>query len=153
MAMTDAKPVFIDTNALIYANVMGSSFHIPALEALIRAHHEGRPMWISRQVLREYLVTMTRPQSSFTTPPKETVLEQVVQFCQRFHVADDTPAVTEQLVSLMGQHDIGGKRVHDTNIVATMLAYDIPCLLTHNIKDFARFGEIIAIEPVVKEEG
>jgi predicted nucleic acid-binding protein len=52
MAMTDAKPVFIDTNALIYANVMGSSFHIPALEALIRAHHEGRPMWISRQVLR-----------------------------------------------------------------------------------------------------
>jgi predicted nucleic acid-binding protein len=64
--MTDAEPLFIDTNALIYANVMGSSFHIPALKALQQAHFSGRPMWINRQVLREYLVTMTRPQA-FTT--------------------------------------------------------------------------------------
>ncbi len=29
-----------------------------------------------------------------------------------------------------------------------MLAYDIPCLLTHNVKDFERFGEVIRIEGI-----
>ena len=36
----------------------------------------------------------------------------------------------------------------DTNIVATMQAYDIPYLLTHNVKDFQRFGELIMIEEI-----
>ena len=37
---------------------------------------------------------------------------------------------------------------HDANIVATMLAYDIPCLLSHNVKDFERFGEMVRIEEI-----
>ena len=40
---------------------------------------------------------------------------------------------------------MGGKQIHDANIVATMLAYNIPCLLTHNVKDFKRFEGIIEI--------
>lgn len=53
---------------------------------------------------------------------------------------------------LIRQHQLGGKQVHDTNIVATMLAHDIPCLLTHNVKDFTRFEELITIEGLVKNE-
>jgi len=48
----------------------------------------------------------------------------------------------------MRDFKIGGKQVHDANVVASMLAYDIPCLLTHNIKDFQRFGEVISIEGI-----
>lgn len=48
----------------------------------------------------------------------------------------------------MESFNIGGKQVHDANIVATMLAYDIPCLLTHNTRDFERFGEVIRIEGI-----
>lgn len=150
MAMTVAKPLFIDTNILIYANIAESSFHTQALHAIQRAHSADRPMWISRQVLREYLVTMTRSQA-FTTPPKPIVLDQVTQFCKRFYVADDTTTVTQNLISLISRHDIGGKRVHDTNIVATMLAFNIPCLLTHNVSDFARFGDCIEIEGLLPE--
>jgi predicted nucleic acid-binding protein len=46
----------------------------------------------------------------------------------------------------MGNYPIGGKQVHDANIVATMLVYGIPCLLTHNAKDFERFGDIVTVE-------
>ena len=49
------------------------------------------------------------------------MFEQVNQFTERFQVADDTAAVTAQLVKLMGDFGIGGKQVHDANIVATML--------------------------------
>lgn len=61
MAMTDAEPLFIDTNILVYANVTESPYHAPALHAIQTAYQAGRPLWISRQVLREYLATLTRP--------------------------------------------------------------------------------------------
>ncbi|MEH2170887.1 MAG: hypothetical protein V7K41_30400 [Nostoc sp.] len=42
----------------------------------------------------------------------------------------------------------GGKQVHDANIVATMLVYGIPQLLTHNTSDFARFSGLITVLPL-----
>lgn len=147
MATMDDSPLFIDTNILVYANIIETPFHEQALAAINTAHNAGRTIWISRQVIREYLVTLTRPQV-FENLPRATVLKQVDQFIERFQVADDTAAVSEQLVKLMSDFKIGGKQVHDANIVATMLAYDIPCLLTHNVKDFRRFGEVIKIEGI-----
>ncbi len=147
MATMDDSPLFIDTNILVYANVIETPFHEQALTAINSAHEAGRTIWISRQVIREYLVTLTRPQV-FENLPRTTVLEQVDQFVERFQVADDTAIVSEQLVKLMSDFKIGGKQVHDANIVATMQAYDIPCLLTHNVKDFRRFGEVIRIEGI-----
>lgn len=148
MATMDDNALFIDTNILIYANVIETPLHEQALAAINSAHEDGRMIWISRQVIREYLVTLTRSQV-FKNLPRATVLKQVDQFIDRFHLADDTAAVTEQLVKLMGHFKIGGKQVHDANIVATMLAYDIPCLLTYNIKDFQRFSKTIRIEVIV----
>ena len=147
MATMDDNALFVDTNVLVYANVIETPFHEQALAALNAAHEAGRAIWISRQVIREYLVTMTRPQA-FENLPRETVLEQIELFVKRFQVTDDTTAVTGQLVKLMGGFQISGKQVHDANIVASMLAYDIPCLLTHNVKDFGRFGEVIRVEGI-----
>lgn len=147
MATMDDNPLFIDTNILVYANVIETPLHEQALAAINSAHEAGRTIWISRQVIREYLVTLTRPQF-FDNLPRATVLEQVDQFIQRFQIADDTAAVSEQLVKLMSDFKIGGKQVHDANIVASMLAYDIPCLLTHNVKDFKRFDGVIRVEGI-----
>jgi predicted nucleic acid-binding protein len=147
MATMDDNPLFIDTNILVYANVIETPFHEQALAAINTAHQAGRTIWISRQVIREYLVTLTRPQV-FENLPRATVLEQVDQFIERFQVVDDTATVSKQLVKLMSDFKIGGKQIHDANIVATMLAYDIPCLLTHNVKDFRRFGEVVRIEGI-----
>ena len=56
--MTD---VFVDTNVLIYAEESLSAHHAAARACLIRLEAEGAVLWISRQVLREYLAVMTRP--------------------------------------------------------------------------------------------
>ncbi len=69
-------------------------------------------------------------------------------FQQCFQVADETTAVITQLMKLLEQHNIGDKQGHDANIVATMLAHDIPCLLTHNKRDFARFQGVIQIQGI-----
>ena len=98
-------------------------------------------LWVNRQVLREFVATRTRPQAFAKPSPIQVVIERVRYLEQHFQVADDTAAVTHQLLALMGNYPIGGKQVHDANIVATMLTYGIPCLLTHNAKDFERFGD------------
>ncbi len=148
MATMDVEALFVDTNVLVYANVIETPLHEPALAAIQAAHQAGRSLWISRQIMREYLVTMTRPQT-FRNLPRTTVLDQVNQFAECFQVADDTAAVTGRLVDLLENHEVGGKQVHDANIVATMLAYEVPCLLTHNAKDFEHFGKMIRIEEIV----
>jgi len=142
-----ASALFVDTNVLVYANVNEAPQHQAALAAIDQARKDGRVLWISRQVLREYLVTLTRPQA-FQDVPLITVLEQVQLFQNHFEIADDTDAVTDQLMQLMDDIPIGGKQVHDANIVATMLAHGIPALLTHNGKDFERFTDRIAVEGI-----
>lgn len=147
MATMDDDALFVDTNVLVYANVIETPFHEQALAAINTAYQANRTIWISRQVIREYLVTMTRPQA-FENLPRATVFEQIGQFTERFEVADDTSAVTERLLQLLSDYKPGGKQVHDANIVATMQAYGIPALLTHNIKDFERFGQVVRIEGI-----
>ncbi|WP_315790024.1 hypothetical protein [Fischerella sp. JS2] len=56
--------------------------------------------------------------------------------------------MTQRLLILMEEVAIGGKQVHDANIVATILVYGIPQLLTHNTDDFARFSELICVLPL-----
>ncbi|NKC15798.1 MAG: hypothetical protein GKR94_27440 [Gammaproteobacteria bacterium] len=99
-------------------------------------------------MLREFIAVRTRPQTFAQPSAPEVVIERVRYLEERFQVADDTTAVTGQLVKLMGDFQIGGKQVHDANIVASMLANNIPCLLTRNVKDFERFGGVIRIKGI-----
>lgn len=147
--MTDADPLFIDTNAILYANVAESPLHKQALGTIRVAFQAGRPLWVNRQVLREFIAARTRPQFFANLSTPEVVIDRVRYFEEHFQVADDTSAVTAQLLVLLKKYKMGGKQVHDANIVATMQVYGIPCLLTHNVKDFERFTGLIKIESII----
>jgi predicted nucleic acid-binding protein len=60
MASGGGDSVFIDTNVLIYANLARFPLHRVAQERLCALDEQGIDLWISRQVLREYLAAMTR---------------------------------------------------------------------------------------------
>ncbi|MBD2043665.1 type II toxin-antitoxin system VapC family toxin [Microcoleus sp. FACHB-672] len=144
--------IFLDTNILVYANVEESPFHEVALQAIQHLYDAGSELWISRQVLREYLATLTRPQQFTNVHPIEVLIEDVRLFQTQFHVAEDNEEVTERLLMLMQEIPVGGRQVHDANIVATMLVYGIRQLLTHNVADFNRFSKLIAVVPLVSNE-
>jgi predicted nucleic acid-binding protein len=119
---TAVDSVFVDTNVLVYANVATAPSHQVALDALTEMHATGVQLWISRQVIREYVATLARPQT-FAIPDFTTVAADVEYLRARFEVADDTHAVTDRLLELVREVAVGGKQVHDANIVATMQAY------------------------------
>lgn len=70
----------------------------------------GLELWISRQVLREYLAILTRPQQFIIAPPIAIVLQNVRYFQTRFLVAEDSFQVTERLLTLMETIPMGGKQ-------------------------------------------
>lgn len=149
MTNGEGERVFLDTNILVYANIAEAPLHDAALNRIRTSEQAGSALWISRQVLREYLAVLTRP-GAFPRPiPKPTLITQVRLFIDRFQVADDTAPVTRHLLALLERFSIGGRQVHDANIVATMQAYGIKRILTHNEKDFDRFSSLISVQPLV----
>ena len=145
---TEGNPVFVDTNVLVYANLTKSPFHLLATERLKALDEQGVGLWISRQVLREYLAAMTRRDVLTEAIPVLSLVEDVRYFSSRFQLAEDSSQVTERLLALMEQIPTGGRQVHDANIVATMQAYGIRHLLTHNTDDFKRFSGLITLLPI-----
>lgn len=67
MTTGDAEAVFVDTSILVYATVVSAPWHAEAKDALNELRKHGAPLWISRQVLREYAAVVTRPQT-FSLP-------------------------------------------------------------------------------------
>ncbi len=145
------KPCFVDTNILLYATNALSPLYQTASSYLNEAHQAGRELVISRQVLREYLAIATRPESDGKCLiPLEIILHNLRTFQRELTLLEDTPDVFTELLSLVEHYPVGGKQIHDANIVATMLAHGVTHLLTHNVSDFARFAERITVLPLVR---
>lgn len=150
IGMTTPYRAFVDTNVLIRATVATAPLHQEALTILNRLYEDSVELWISRQVLREYLVSITRQQTYAQPVQPEIAVAQIKAFEERFQVADETVAVSHQLLEIIQRFPVGGKQIHDANIVATMLVYGVDSLVTHNISDFKRFSDLInlmSIEP------
>lgn len=143
------KSIFIDTNILIYANALTSPFHQVAVDTIETLVKNGTELWISRQVLREFLMALTRPQTFVNPQPIEVLVARVQWFERQFQIAEDNAQVTSNLLNLLQQVPTGGRQVYDANIVATMLTNGIQYLLTHNVSDFQRFSTFIDVIPLV----
>jgi predicted nucleic acid-binding protein len=145
---TPSEPVFVDTNVLVFSTITTANQHAAARDKLAELRAASVPMWLSRQVLREYAVVLTRPQSFSVPLPASAVSADIRHFMGVFNLAEDGTAVTEKLLWLLENVPIGGKQIHDANIVATMLCYGIPRLLTDDTGDFNRFSSLITIMPL-----
>ncbi len=95
--------------------------------------------WTSRQVLREFLASTTRPGAVVPPPTLDALSQAVRQFEAAFEIGNEDAAVTAILLDLLKSRMVQGKQIHDANIVATMRRYSIPWLLTHNTADFTRY--------------
>jgi predicted nucleic acid-binding protein len=134
-----AAKVFVDTNILLRATISQFPLHTESKSLINSQLNAGTELWISRQVIREYINQATRPQIFMNPMTFEQVDAQYHAMRIFFNIADETETVTTQLMALLKEYPTGGKQVHDANIVATMLVNAIDTLLTLNVSDFKRF--------------
>lgn len=145
MTMVPEPPAFVDTNLLVYADLAYSPLHEAALASL---QARGVELWISHQILREYLATMTRPGTLTIPLPIGSIITFARRHAKQFRIAAGGPSVTARLFTLLEQFPAAGKQVHDANIVATMLTHGIPRLITHNTGDFRRYSSLVTVLPL-----
>lgn len=105
----------------------------------------GEPVCISRQILREFLAVVTRPQIWARPMPLQAAVAPVQRLADEFEILEDGPAVWDRLKELCGIFSFGGRQVHDANIVVTMLAHGERRLITFNRPDFRRFASVIEL--------
>lgn len=147
METTDVDRLFVDTNILIYATNESSPWYGAANTALQTARQRSVELILSTQVLREYLAAATRPAKTGNLPLSK-ILANFQTFQTDFTVVEETKSGLAFLADFLRTIPLGGKQIHDANIVATMLTYNIPTLLTHNTDDFKRFSHLITVLPL-----
>lgn len=142
--MTGAK-VFLDTNILLRMILTQMNQHAEVDALVKRTISEGAELWISGQVIREFIVQATHPRTLAEPLTIEQVVHEIEAMKPLFQIADETTAVRDKLLELLQQYPTQGKQVHDANLVATMLVYEIDTLLTLNVDDLKRFEDKIKI--------
>ena len=95
---------------------------------------------------------MSRLEFYEKTLKSQEIIDDIAKWEKSFKVADEAEDVTENLKDLILRYNLKGKRIHDANIVASMMKYSIPLLFTFNIKDFKAFEEIQLLEIESKKE-
>ena len=75
-----AEPTFVDTNVLIQAAITTAPLHVEAVARLAALDGTGAELWISRQVLREYLAVLSRPQAYTAALSPTELVADVTRF-------------------------------------------------------------------------
>lgn len=139
--------MFVDTNVIVYARMPGAPLHDEATSLLDSANLDPRPAFICNQIIREYYATVTR-QLQWSNPlTRREAIADIEMMREDFITLEDGPIVASHLIQICRTINVGGRQIHDANIVATMLAHGEFQLLTFNRSDFRRFADLIDIVP------
>ena len=89
-----SSPMFVDTNVLVNSRAAGAPHHEIARELLTTARQRAEPLRISRQVVREYLAVVTRPQIWSGPLTSNEALYDVNWLLNDFEILEDGIAAT-----------------------------------------------------------
>jgi predicted nucleic acid-binding protein len=150
MAAADPGPVpgrvMLDTNVLLAATDEGRAEHGRALAVVNDWPGQGTTLYASGQILREYLAVATRPADRNGLGLSQAdALTNVRAFRGRVSLLAEDGKVADRLLSLLDGIPAAGKQVHDANVVATMLVHGVDTVVTINLHDFARFGQLVRL--------
>lgn len=145
MATTEDKTCFIDTNIIVFASDSRSLWHQSSKEAINNLLNEKFRLFISPQILREYISVASRSMEAEKSVPWNKIMKNYEDFQKDFILIGEGQNTVNELGKLLLKIPSSGKQVHDANIVATMLAHGISNLLTHNTSDFSRYSQLIHI--------
>ena len=89
--------MFVDTNVLVAARFVNAPGHLAACRSLDYAGNSEEPLHISHQIVREYLVVVTRPQTWWKSLGMDDALKDATRLVSSFTVLEDGPNVMTAL--------------------------------------------------------
>lgn len=133
--------VLLDTNIILRYIQLDSEEHQEAEAAIDKLLERGDELFLVPQVIYEYWSAATRP---YGTPnglsmTSEETAKAVAEITRMFRVLPDNAQIYDRWLYLVIAHQVMGKQVHDTRLVAAAKVHDLDAILTYNSEDFKRF--------------
>jgi predicted nucleic acid-binding protein len=141
--------VLVDTNVILRRIHRVHPHYRSARKAILRLAQNGDRICVTSQNLFEIWVVATRPLNSnglgLVPSQAERLLAHVENSAFRL---PDSDAVYAEWRRLVVAHQVFGKTAHDARLVAAMLVHGIKHILTFNVPDFARYPNIVVLDPI-----
>ena len=146
--MTAPDDHLADTNILLRywrANDPSNATVKGAVDAL---KARGLHIFVAQQNLMEFWNTATRPldRNGYGFTPRQADLE-LKNLEGQFPILSEPPEVYAEWRRLVVAHEVRGTKVHDAHLVAVMHVHELSRILTFNVRDFARYEDIVAVHP------
>ena len=137
-----------DTNILLRTMQPTHSLYEEAVRAVETLLMQGETLYLIPQTIRELWNVATRPiaNNGLGLSPQQASTE-INRLETTLTFVADSPIVYIEWRRLVETYNVLGVQVHDTNLVAAMLAHGIMHLLTFNGTHFQRFAEIAVVHP------
>lgn len=142
--------IAVDTNILVYAHRVDSSWHRPAADRL-RQLAEGRAAWaLPWPCLHEFLAVVTHPRIYRPPTPLERAVDQVTAWLEspRVVLLSETGAHWRHLRRAVLEGKVAGPRMHDARVAALCLENGVSELWSAD-RDFGRFPALPLRNPLV----
>ena len=135
---------YLITNILLYQTFedIDQGKHAFVNERLRLLNEQGHDFYIAPQILREFIALATND-TILKSPLRDAeLLLKINEFESNFALLFETPRSWEMLKDLCQRYAIKKYRIHDANIAALVIAYELDWLWTFNLKDFQAIVEI-----------
>jgi len=140
--------ILLDTNLLLRRSRPLDHDHKIASDVMTAVRASGRKFFISSQTIYEFMAVATRPVAEnglgLSHAATDVALTHLLTDIDILYDSAEVATETRRLIVL---HKVIGKKVHDARLAAIMIAHGIKEILTFNDKDFARYPEIVALNP------
>jgi predicted nucleic acid-binding protein len=149
ISMNRESKLFIDTNILVYASLEDFEpiKYTNSVEILRRLVENRHPVFISTQIIREFLSVSTNKKFLKSPLSIKDANRKVKELIENFEVLNIDIETIDRLMKIAEKHQISGKNIHDAAISAAMLENEIKHILTYNKKDFEIYKEITIHSP------
>ena len=138
----------IDTNVLIYAEIITSEYHETALQVLTELSERAVSWAIPWPCIYEYLRVVTHPRVYHPPVPLTLALKDLRQLLQAptLLLLTETSRHTEIMSKVLEESGVTGNLVHDAHIAALCIEHGVTELITGD-RDFTRFSSLKVSNP------
>jgi predicted nucleic acid-binding protein len=140
--------ILLDANVLLRLADPTSASHGIAVTAVAALRAQGDVLYIAPQGVYEFWVVATRPiaNNGLGLSIAECIRE-LAHVEMSFPLLNDKPTLYTEWKSFIMNFGCQGKVAHDVRYVAAMRTHGLSHILTFNFADFARFPELIVLDP------
>jgi uncharacterized protein len=138
----------VDTNILVYAEILTSAHHRQARDLLASLAQGARPWAIPWPCIYEFLRVVTHPKVFHPPVPLAVALRDLAAIfaSPSLLLLAETERHADTLNVLLRESPVTGNLIHDAHVVALCIEHGVSEIITGD-SDFARFKGINVVNP------